>query len=317
MGMTRCRLFSQCLFMLSLSAPCFAQGVLTTPEVLSSSACPDCVDYQVLGVCVWMTCTPAGCSTDESVLVSHRLPETVVMSYPEVGEATWQPLGFSMPAAPLSKNGGRSTRRSTEGLDNVSMTFQNVDAIGHPGLDTIYEFLAGTGYFLRTNVTAMQPYYASTLDPLGWRWNIPDMFKLNSYNPFDGKLGTLGDVYPRGGFSTQRHPFKSAALAAYKAQHIITREGESRVYQSVVQPSYPGYWPPEPLSPQSTETAFQRLYPNGEMTAHVWPEFNDSLTITDPYAKQQSQSGQYAWAVWRTYTGCERRGAVLIFSTGR
>ncbi|MFA0077675.1 TIGR03756 family integrating conjugative element protein [Vibrio artabrorum] len=311
------RLLSQALLMFSVSASCLAQEVLTTSEVLSSSACPDCLDYQVLGVCVWMTCTPSGCSTDESALVSHRLPETVVMSYPEVGEATWQPAGLSMPAAPLSKNGGRSTRRSVKGSDNVTMTFQNVDAIGHPGLETIYQYLEGTGYFLRTDVTAMKPYYASTLDPLGWRWNIPDMFKLSSYNPLDNKLGTLGDIYPRGGFSTQRHPFKSAALAAYRAQHIITREGESRVYQSVVQSSHPGYWPPEPLSPQSTETAFQRLYPDREMTAHVWPEFDDQLSVTDPYGQQQSESGQYAWAVWRTYTGCEQRGAVLIFATGR
>ncbi|MEZ9997895.1 TIGR03756 family integrating conjugative element protein [Vibrio sp. 10N.261.46.A3] len=309
------RYASACL-MVSLSLPVMATGAISTPEIIASSACPDCLNYQVKGMCLWMTCTPAGCVTAESALVSHRLPETVVMSYPEVGEATWQPVGLSIPSLPLSKNGGRSTRRSVEGLDNVIMTFQNVDVIGHPGLDTVYQTLAGTGFFLRSDVLSLMPYYLSSIDPIGWRWNLPDMFKLDSYNPFDSKLGTLGDIYPRGGFSTQRHPFKSAALAAYKAQHIVTRQGETRLYHTVEQRPRTGFWPPEPLSPDSTDTAFQRLYPKMEMSAHVWPEFDDSLSLHDPYADQQSESGQYAWAVWRTYTGCQRLGATLLFSVG-
>lgn len=39
---------------LQLSIGVSAESVITT--------CPVCLDYQVIGACVWMTCTPVGCS---------------------------------------------------------------------------------------------------------------------------------------------------------------------------------------------------------------------------------------------------------------
>ena len=32
-------------------------AAITTPEIIQSSLCLDCIDYQVIGACVWMTCT--------------------------------------------------------------------------------------------------------------------------------------------------------------------------------------------------------------------------------------------------------------------
>ena len=300
--------------MMSMSA--WAAPVITTPEVIASSACPACIDYQVVGLCQWLTCTPVGCSTSTTVKVRHRLPETVVMAYPEVGNAPWQPVGLSAPSVPMSKDGGSTTRRSVQGMDSPSLSFQNVDIIGHPGLDTVYEVLAGTGFFLNSTVQSLMPYYLSVLDPLGWRWNLPDRFNPHRLNLLANRLGNLGSIYPRGGFATQPHPVKSAILAAYRAEHVVTRLGESRVYQSVAQAPRRGFWPPEPLTPTSEDTWFQRLYPDLENQAHLWPEFDDTLMLTDPYAKHRSDSEQYVWAVWRTYTGCQRGGQTLLFHTG-
>ncbi|MCP4825027.1 MAG: conjugal transfer protein, partial [Shimia sp.] len=61
------------------ASPAMSQEV-TTAEVIASAACPECLDYEVIGACVWMTCTPAGCSTATSIKVKHLLPDCVEIS---------------------------------------------------------------------------------------------------------------------------------------------------------------------------------------------------------------------------------------------
>ncbi|WP_299143948.1 TraU family protein, partial [uncultured Vibrio sp.] len=187
---------------------------ITTPEVIASAACPDCLDYEVIGACVWMTCTPAGCSTATSIKVKHRLPDFVVMSYPETGKAPWQETAWMAPDLPDSENGGHSARRSVQGLDNTALRFYNSDVIGHPGGQTVFSLLASLGYSLASQATPLMPHYLSSLDPLGWRYNLPDSLSAPTWNPLTDALGNFGDVYPRGGFVLQRHPFKAAALSA-------------------------------------------------------------------------------------------------------
>lgn len=289
---------------------------ITTGEVISSSLCPECIDYQVIGSCLWMTCTPAGCETNTSIKVKHRLPDLVAMSYLKTGEAPWQVLQGVSPANRYSKGGGKSHARSPQLLDHTSVTFQNVDIIGHPAEGTFFKLLSGYGYVLEGPSQPMMPYYLSSLDPLGWRYNLPDVVNINSWDPLGNRLGTFGDIYPRGGFSVQPHPYKSAALSAFKAVHIVTRQGESRVYQPLVAQSKPGYWPPASLSLNNDDTAWQMLFPIAQTTASVWPDIDDSALPYDPYAKRISDNGEYVWAVWRTYRGCQRKGAMLIADFG-
>lgn len=304
-------LLTACLFSSPLS---FAN--VTTPEVIASSLCPDCLDYQVIGACLWMTCTPFGCSTSTSIKVKHRLPDLVVMSYPQTGEAPWQDTAWMSPNNVFSENGGNSHRRSVQGLDNTSLIFHNVDVIGHPGASTVYGLLSGFGFFIRSEAMPLMPHYLSSLDPLGWRYNLPDNLTLTRLNPFGDKLGNFGDLYPRGGFAIQKHPFKSAALAAFRALHVVTRAGESRVYQPFTPSRSKGYWPPSPITTGNNETAFQMLYPHKQNDAYTWPQFDDTLTAGDPYASQISTDGQYVWAVWRMYKGCQRRGNTLLAHFG-
>lgn len=289
---------------------------VTTVDVISSSLCPDCIDYKVIGSCLWMTCTPVGCKTRTSIKVKHRLPDLVAMSYLKTGEAPWQATDWMSPANRYSKGGGQSNDRSPQLLDHTSVTFQNVDIIGHPAEGTFFNMLSSFGYVLEGPSTPMMPYYLSSLDPLGWRYNIPDVFNMNSWDPLGNRLGTFGDIYPRGGFSVQPHPYKSAALGAFKAVHLVTRQGESRVYQPLVAQSKPGYWPPKPLSINSDETAWQMLSPIASTTAKVWPDIDDSTLPYDPYAERMSDNGEYVWAVWRTYRGCKRKGAMLVAHFG-
>ncbi len=302
------------------------QAAMTTAQVIASSACPACLDYQTVGVCVWMTCTIAGCDTQTSVKVRHRLPDLVVMSYPGTGMAPWVDTAWMSQSNGLSGNGGHSTKRTVQGLDSPSMRFYNVDVIGHPGASTIYTLLSGMGFSVRSEALPLMPHYLSTLDPLGWRYNLPDNLTLTGLNPFGESLGNFGSVYPRGGFVTQKHPFKAAALTAFRALHVVTRIGQSRVYQPFVPLARAGYWPPKPVTASIAnvggvniggyDTAFQMIYPIPQIDAHVWPQFDDTLFPFDPYVLQTSITEQYVWAVWRMYRGCQRKGTTLIAHYG-
>ncbi|XEV14960.1 TraU family protein (plasmid) [Vibrio alginolyticus] len=197
-----------------LSTPLTFAGI-TTPKVIASAACPDCLDYQVIGTCLWMTCTPIGCTTKTSIKVKHRLPDFVVMSYPETGNAPWKATQWMSPDNRFAKNGGHTTGRSVQGLDNPSLRFYNTDVIGHPGGKTVYSLLAGMGYSLSSEAKPFMPHYLSSLDSLGWRYNLPDALSIDGLNPFGETLRNFGDVYPRGGFVLQTHPYKAAALTAF------------------------------------------------------------------------------------------------------
>lgn len=291
-------------------------GNINTSEILQSSLCPDCIDYQVIGGCLWMTCTPVGCKTNQSIKVKHRLPDMIAMSYQETGKAPWDITAWMSPANSSARGGGNSHAKSPALLDSTTVTFQNTDIIGHPAEGTFFEMLSSFGYSLKGPATPFMPYYLSSLDTLGWRFNIPDVLNMSSWNPLSNRLGNWGNIYPRGGFSVQKHPYKSAALAAFKAAHIVTRPMQSRVYQSLIASKKLGYWPPEAVEPNNSETAWQPLYPKLQMKAGVWPDIDDSTSITDPFADRMSDSGEYVWAVWRTYRGCERKGTMLIAHFG-
>ncbi|WP_305840104.1 TIGR03756 family integrating conjugative element protein [Photobacterium leiognathi] len=292
-------------------------AAITTPDILKSSLCVDCIDYQVIGSCVWLTCTPAGCSTATSIKVKHRLPDLIAMSYPETGNGPWTEIAWMSPKNPFAKGGGNSHGRSPQLLDHASVSFQNVDMIGHPAEGSFFKLLSTFGYVLEGPSTPFMPYFLSSLDVLGWRFNVPDMFNSASWDPLTNKLGTFGSVYPRSGFSVQPHPYKSAALAAFKAAHITTRKAMSRVYQPLVAEPKPGYWPPAPVDVNNEDTAWQPLYPKTEMKAVVWPDIDDRTLLGDPYAQRISDNGQYVWGVWRTYRGCKRKGQTLIAHFGQ
>lgn len=299
-----------------LSASLCHAGSITTPEILQSSLCPECINYEVIGTCLWMTCTTLGCDTDESIKVKHRLPDMIAMSYQETGAAPWPATRWMSPANPSALGGGNSHNKTPSLIDSTTVTFQNADIIGHPAEGSFFKMLSSFGYSLEGPATPFMPYYLSSLDTLGWRFNIPDILNTSSWNPLSNRLGNWGGIYPRGGFSVQNHPFKSAALAAFKAAHIVTRPMQSRVYQSLIADKKLGYWPPEAIEPNNDETVWQSLYPKLEMQASVWPDIDDSTSSSDPFAGQISNNGEYVWAVWRTYRGCEQKGAILIAHFG-
>ncbi|WP_200849930.1 TraU family protein, partial [Klebsiella pneumoniae] len=71
-----------------------ASASLTTPQLVASAACPDCLDYRVVGVCYWLLCTPFGCSVKTSVKVRHFIPQVVVSAYRQPGDNPWREVAM-------------------------------------------------------------------------------------------------------------------------------------------------------------------------------------------------------------------------------
>ena len=67
------------LAVMTVSTPADARGsTITSQQIIQESLDLACLDYQVIGGCLWMTCTIVGCEFDESIRVQHQIPEVVV-----------------------------------------------------------------------------------------------------------------------------------------------------------------------------------------------------------------------------------------------
>jgi len=100
-----------------------------------------------------------------------------------------------------------------------------------------------------SDTTPMVPYYLSGMNVLAWRFKIPEIVYPQTYVPFsnattignfqplatlsgnhDGEIHNYGSVYPRNGYLLQPDPVKAAAVSAFRAAHVVTRDGQPHVY---------------------------------------------------------------------------------------
>ena len=283
---------------------------LNTAAIVGSVASPDCLEYRVVGICYWLYCTWSGCTVRTSVKVRHYVPDAVVSSYSNTGENPWVEVRpMSMPNPTAVAGGDGTTNQSHE---NNLAKFKNADVIGHPGAAVFNQFAAASGYFCQGAGTAFMPYLLSTLDTLAWRYNVPEMVYPEALIPGLREVGartTLnlwGNVYPRGGFLHQTDDHKAGAVVAQRAGDVVTRFGQVHVYQPLLAISQPGYWPAGALLEGNASTGkWQELTPVLSSSCTVFPR-SGFLT--------QAQQGDYAWALWRPYACCARRGQVFLGS---
>lgn len=161
--------------------------------------------------------------------------------------------------------------------------------------------------------TPSMPYLLSTLDTVAWRYNVPEAVFPEALVPGMREVGARttmnlwGNVYPRGGLLHQSDDHKAAAVVAQRAGDIVTRRGQLHVYQPLLANSQPGYWPAGALLEGRGSTGkWQELAPQLSTSCEVFPN-NRFL--------RQAQRGDYAWALWRPYSCCKRRGQVFLGST--
>lgn len=296
------------VFLLIMSLPAVA---LTTATLLPSTLSPDCLDYRVVGVCYWLQCTPFGCRVRTSVKVRHYIPDAVVSAYSNTGQNPWlevRPMGIPNP---MAKAGGDGTTNQEH--ENNLAKFKNADVIGHPGGAVFSQFANASGYSCKGAGSAFAPYFLSTLDALSWRNNVPEMMYPESLVPGQREIGNRsslnlwGTVYPRGGFLHQADDYKAAAVIAQRAGDIVTRRGQPHVYQPLLARASAGYWPAGALLESDAKTGkWQALTPRLSPSCAVFPH-------TTPLV--QAKQGDYAWALWRPYSCCRKRGQVLLSST--
>jgi integrating conjugative element protein (TIGR03756 family) len=284
---------------------------VNTASIIASSLSPDCLEYRVAGICYWLYCTPFGCSVRTSVKIRHYIPDAVVSSYANPGETPWAEVRtLSLPNTTAQAGGDGTTNH--DGENNLSR-FRNADVIGHPGGEIFSRFASASGYTCAGAGTAFMPYLLSTLDTIAWRYNVPEMVYPEALTPGMREVGARstanlwGNVYPRGGFVHQSDDYKAGAVVAQRAGDIVTRHGQIHVYQPLLANARDGYWPAGELVEGDPKTGkWQELTPTLSSSCAVFPHDN---------AQVQAQQGDYAWALWRPYACCQRRGQIFLGST--
>jgi integrating conjugative element protein (TIGR03756 family) len=288
-----------------------ATAAINTAAITASALSPTCLEYKVVGICYWLLCTPVGCTVKTSTKVRHYVPDAVISAYANTGDNPWiemSPLGTPNFAAQAGND--FTTNHSAE---NSITKFKEADVIGHPGALMFSRFASSYGYTCKGASMPLVPYMVSTLDSLAWRHGIPEAVYPESLLPGMREVGgTLsgdlwGNVYPRSGTILQADDYKAGAVIAQRAGDITTRYGQPHVYQPMRALPEPGYWPAGDLLEGDAKTGkWQQLTPTVSPTCAVFPNNSPSVQATDE---------AYAWALWRPYSCCKRRGQTFLGST--
>ncbi|MCO8166222.1 TIGR03756 family integrating conjugative element protein [Pseudomonas sp. 21LCFQ02] len=283
---------------------------ITTATIVASTASPTCLEYKVVGICYWLFCTNFGCQVRTSTKVAHFVPDAVVSSYANTGENPW--IEVSTMGAPNATAQAGNDGTTNHGNENNMTRFREADVIGHPGGFAFSQFASGSGYACKGAGTAYVPYLLSSIDTWAWRYGIPEAVYPESLIPGMREVGSLltantwGSVYPRSGFIHQADGYKASAVIAQRAGDVTTRVGQPHVYLPMVAMPQDGYWPAGALMEGNSMTGkWQELTPTLSPTCAAFPSLAPNL---------ESGDQSYAWALWRPYACCERRGQIFLGS---
>ncbi|MDU6707136.1 TIGR03756 family integrating conjugative element protein [uncultured Haemophilus sp.] len=280
------------------------QSSLNTASIMASSASTSCLDYKVVGTCFWLFCTKFGCKIRTSTKIKHYIPEVVVSSYNHQGQNPWVEMNF------LS-NGVKGGDYQSPHKDYTQATFKNVDVIGHPQ-GAISQMLNSTGYYCKSQTTPFVPYYLSGLDFLAWRSGVPEMVYPEALIPGMREIrangDTWGNIYPRAGTVTQVHDYKASAVTAHRVADVVTNTFQPHVYIPIAKKDNQsnGEWFPPPVKEGDAKThKWQQLHPVTSQSCAIFPDNPPSML---------SENGSYAWALWRPYKCCKKRGQTFLYS---
>ena len=338
-----------CLFTLALPKVVQAiefPGVLTTVDInrLTVQATLSCLDFEVRGICVWMSCALFVCSFDTTLKVKNHVPELLVQTYNRAEGEPWDESQKIIELLNLDQDSdylhwiintvsamqgnsdykvastvdiGGGTRTTARASHKSSLSFYYVDVFGNPGLLAVNSLASATfGNVCSSNTTPFFMHYNSNLDMAGWRWNFPEVFYPRSWLVGADKLGdstnNWGSIYPRQAFSVHQDPLKSAVLKAFRVLHFVTGNPATRVVSTLDTTSRDGYWPYGPLDQNDPDTGkWQMLYPKQDTGCYRFP-----YSGTSTHADRRSTDASYVWNFWKAYKCCERGGTSLIFHSG-
>ncbi len=264
---------------------------------LATGLSAQCMRLQVIGVCIWIICAPK-CKITYKIRIGHFNPEALV----EVSN----PQGIERAEDPK--------RMDTHNRNHNNLVYQDAFSLGHPLTGQIY---------CPSHADALTPYFLSTVDVPFWRWGIVDMFTAAAAVPGVREIGnwptnTWGPLFPRVGWTIQHSAPKSSAIISQRVGDIITRDGQSHIYNGIpttrvfLEDNKFTFAPAKGLTENTDWYGWwQPLYPNNEKSCLVFGE-DDRATTSGWGGGKVSKSGEYAYALWRPYTCCERADGVLI-----
>ncbi|MDX1252286.1 MAG: TIGR03756 family integrating conjugative element protein [Gammaproteobacteria bacterium] len=178
---------------------------------------------------------------------------------------------------------------------------------------------AGIRFFCTSEATPFMPYYLSAVDPIAWRFNIPEMLYPAALVPGLREIGkppflvppghTWGHVYPRSGAVAQGDDRKAAAVAAQRAVDVVTRRRQPHVYLPLTGPTGNGVWSPGGVLENTDNHKWQMLYPAASTSCTRF-----GSTPGWPTAEWTERKGNYAWILWRKYGCCMSRLGVFVGS---
>jgi integrating conjugative element protein (TIGR03756 family) len=309
--------------LLFLTVSIQTSAALNTPQILASATTQNCINWRVSGVCYWLFCSMFGCKVRTSVKVTHSIPEAVVSTYVSPGGNPWQEVAFLSQAAGsientitngwagISAGGANPADIKIPGQRHSAIRFKYADAIGHPATTVIGGSISG--YSCNTAASPLVPYFLSTLDTIAWRSGVPESLYPEAMLPGLREIGSQvagnmwGNIYPRSGFVSQTDDDKASALVAQRVADIITRTGQPHVYQLLKGNRKDGYWPPDAVKENTGQQnhQWQRLAPHLSRNCAVFPDGSHTV----------ASNNNAAFALWRPYSCCQRRGQTFLGST--
>lgn len=263
----------------------------------STAVSPACIQFAVVGVCVWIVCYYT-CKTSITLKYGHFNPEAVV-------EVVNQ-QGIDRVEDPK--------RTDTHNRNHNNLINQDAAVIGHPLSGEIY---------CPSHADAGEIYFVSLLDKPAWRWGGLDTFTLAALIPGLREIGawplnTWGNLYPRTGWTIQSSQPKSAGVVAQRAGDIVTRTGQAHIYNAISGKKIfvadkKFTWAPSKGLTENTNRYgwFQMMSPKLERQCILFGD-NDTLHLTDYGGGRVSGGGDYAYTMYRPYTCCEIKDGFLI-----
>ncbi len=263
----------------------------------SAQAAPrECLQFRVVGVCIWIVCTMFGCDIDITIKYGHFNPDVIVR--------VTNLDGVDRVEDPK--------RTDTHNRNHNNLIFQDAWALGHPLTGQIY---------CPSITSAGSTYFRSSLDKTSWRYPSLDSLTVSALIPGQKEIGhwpsyVWGHLYPRNGWTTQHSEPKASAIIAQRVGDIITRTGQPHIYDNITGPfmeikDKKVVWNPSSLVLNSNEEGwFQMNSPKFEQCA-VFGE-DDRKQKHGWGGGRKSKDGVYYYALWRPYTCCDVDDGALI-----
>ena len=323
-----------CVLGMVTTRPGAADATITTDALLTGTlaATLSCLAWQPVGVCLWLRCTPFGCSVETSFKFGHYAPQHVVSVFNEVGQnpytearALWGGVAAAAASAQMGALGFPIAEGGVNVVDDTrTVTVREVEVIGHPLIAPSYALDTTEVLCPIVGALPMAPHLLSGLDALAWRLDIPEIVFPPSFIPGLREIGqfpfwTWGNVYPRNGWvAGQTDEYKVAATLMQRGADIVTNVGSPHVY--IPSPSGGAIhtfgmrvWnPPYPVMERDQRGGkWQALSPVYEPYCKLWGD-SDLVQPTSEGGGKIDAQGDYVANLWRPFQCCSTEGSFLF-----